>query len=55
MLGKIATWLLYAALFAVLATHDGTDWPLWLFWAGLALALIAGLVYARTALRALRR
>jgi len=41
LLGKTGTWLLYAALAFVMVTHDGTDWPLWLFWAGLALALFA--------------
>jgi CDP-diacylglycerol--glycerol-3-phosphate 3-phosphatidyltransferase len=45
-LGKVATWLLYASLFAVLITNDGTSWPLWLFWSGLALAVVAGLLYA---------
>ncbi|HZT17359.1 MAG TPA: CDP-alcohol phosphatidyltransferase family protein [Gaiellaceae bacterium] len=41
LLGKAGTWLLYAALAFVMVTHDGTDWPLWLFWTGLALALVA--------------
>jgi CDP-diacylglycerol--glycerol-3-phosphate 3-phosphatidyltransferase len=45
-LGKAATWVLYAALFAVLATGLGTDWPLWLFWTGVALAVAAGALYA---------
>jgi CDP-diacylglycerol--glycerol-3-phosphate 3-phosphatidyltransferase len=48
-LGKVATWLLYAALFAVLITNDGAQWPLWLFWSGLALAVVAGLLYAVSA------
>jgi CDP-diacylglycerol--glycerol-3-phosphate 3-phosphatidyltransferase len=39
--GKVATWLLYAALGFVLVTHDGTGWPLWVFWTGLVLALVA--------------
>jgi CDP-diacylglycerol--glycerol-3-phosphate 3-phosphatidyltransferase len=39
--GKAATWLLYASLALVMVTHDGTDWPLWIFWAGVALAAIA--------------
>jgi CDP-diacylglycerol--glycerol-3-phosphate 3-phosphatidyltransferase len=46
LLGKAATWVLYAALAAVLVTEPGTDWPLWLFWSGVALALAAGVVYA---------
>jgi cardiolipin synthase (CMP-forming) len=40
-LGKAATWVLYASLALTMVTHEGTDWPLWLFWAGVALALIA--------------
>lgn len=51
-LGKLATWVLYAALFAILATRDATEWPLWLFWAGLALAVAAGVMYVASALRA---
>jgi CDP-diacylglycerol--glycerol-3-phosphate 3-phosphatidyltransferase len=44
-LGKVATWGLYAALALTLATTAGTDWPLWLFWAALALAVVAGVQY----------
>ena len=40
-LGKAATWLLYASLGFIMVTHDGTSWPLWLFWTGLALAFIS--------------
>jgi CDP-diacylglycerol--glycerol-3-phosphate 3-phosphatidyltransferase len=54
-LGKAATWLLYAAIFAVLITHDGDRWPLWLFWTGLALAVVAGVGYGLSALRGARR
>ena len=36
--GKAATWLLYASLGFIMVTRAGTDWPLWLFWAGFALA-----------------
>jgi CDP-diacylglycerol--glycerol-3-phosphate 3-phosphatidyltransferase len=39
--GKAATWLLYASLALVMVTHEGTDWPLWIFWAGVALAAVA--------------
>ena len=39
LIGKTATWLLYASLGFVMVTHDGTMWPLWIFWAGFALAL----------------
>ena len=46
VVGKAATWLLYAALAFVMVTHESTDWPRWIFWAGLALALasLAGYV-----------
>jgi len=53
-LGKLATWVLYASLVFVMLTADGIDWPLWLFWGGLILALLAGVQYAVTA-RAVRR
>ena len=39
--GKAATWLLYASLAFVMCTSKGTDWPLWIFWAGVVLAAIA--------------
>jgi len=53
-LGKLATWVLYASLVFVMITHAGTDWPRWLFWIGLALALAVGAQYAYTALRGAR-
>jgi CDP-diacylglycerol--glycerol-3-phosphate 3-phosphatidyltransferase len=53
-LGKAATWILYASLVAVLATPAGTDWPLFLFWAGLGLAVVAGVQYVAAVLRTLR-
>jgi len=53
--GKAATWGLYASLAFVLATRDGTDWPLWLFWASVGLALAAGGVYATAVWKAVRR
>jgi CDP-diacylglycerol--glycerol-3-phosphate 3-phosphatidyltransferase len=52
-LGKLATWVLYAALCFVVVTAEGTTWPQVLVWIGVALALAAGLQYvvrARTAL-----
>jgi CDP-diacylglycerol--glycerol-3-phosphate 3-phosphatidyltransferase len=52
--GKAATWLLYAALALVMVTHEGTDWPLWIFWAGVALAGVALLGYLRKAKREVR-
>ena len=39
--GKVATWLLYAALAFVMVTRAGAEWPLWLFWAGLAFAVLS--------------
>ena len=52
-LGKTATWVLYASLFFVLLTKQGADWPLGVFWAGLALAVAAGVLYVRTVWRTL--
>jgi CDP-diacylglycerol--glycerol-3-phosphate 3-phosphatidyltransferase len=45
-LGKVATWVLYAALSFVLVTAEGTTWPLVLVWIGIGLALAAGVQYA---------
>src|SRR5919109_113072 len=53
-LGKAATWVLYCALVFVLLTDESASWPLWLFWAGLGLALVAGIQYAATAIRGAR-
>jgi CDP-diacylglycerol--glycerol-3-phosphate 3-phosphatidyltransferase len=47
--GKAATWVLYAAIFFRIVTHPATQWPLVLFWVGIALALVAGALYVRTA------
>ena len=41
-LGKLATWVLYAALGFVLVTEEGTTWPLVLLWIGIALSIGAG-------------
>jgi cardiolipin synthase len=51
LVGKTATWLLYASLGFVMVTHDGTTWPLWIFWTGFALALVALGEYALKARR----
>jgi CDP-diacylglycerol--glycerol-3-phosphate 3-phosphatidyltransferase len=51
LLGKAATWLLYAALALTMVTRAGTDWPLWLFWGGVALALVAAAQYMAKARR----
>ena len=54
IVGKAATWLLYAGLGFVLATHKGTTWPLWIFWIGIALALVAFALYLRSAWKVVR-
>lgn len=54
-LGKAATWVLYASIAFILVTDPGTDWPLWLFWCGVALALAAGILYGVTVWRTIRR
>jgi CDP-diacylglycerol--glycerol-3-phosphate 3-phosphatidyltransferase len=51
LLGKAATWLLYAALAFVMVTHKSADWPRWIFWTGLALAFAALAEYAIKAKR----
>jgi CDP-diacylglycerol--glycerol-3-phosphate 3-phosphatidyltransferase len=53
-LGKAATWVLYAAVGFVLVTHDGTSWPLWVFWIGLGMAVGAAVLYVGSAWRAIR-
>ncbi len=55
VVGKTATWLLYAGIGLLIVTHRGTQWPYWIFWPGLALAVVAGAVYAVTAWREVRR
>jgi len=50
-LGRLATWILYAALALMLATSESTDLPVVLFWIGLALSLVAGAAYVLGALR----
>ncbi len=55
VVGKAATWVLYAAIFFRTVTHPSTAWPVDLFWAGLALALAAGVFYIAAARRELRR
>ena len=53
--GKAATWVLYAAIFFRIVTHEATQWPLYLFWAGIVLAVVAAVFYIRTARKELRR
>jgi CDP-diacylglycerol--glycerol-3-phosphate 3-phosphatidyltransferase len=52
--GKAATWLLYASLAFVMVTPEGTDWPLWIFWAGVGLAVVALVGYLLKARREVR-
>jgi CDP-diacylglycerol---glycerol-3-phosphate 3-phosphatidyltransferase len=54
LVGKAATWLLYASLAFVMVTAEGTDWPLWIFWTGVALALVSLVGYGWKALREVR-
>ena len=51
LLGKAATWALYLAIGCRIVTHDHTSWPLWLFWIGLAAAVVAAMFYVRDAWR----
>ena len=55
VLGKAATWLLYAGVAFRIVTHDATQWPLVLFWTGLGLAVVAAMLYAQTAWKELHR
>jgi phosphatidylglycerophosphate synthase len=54
-LGKASTWVLYAAIVGVIASDEGTAWPLWLFWAGVGLAVVAAAFYMLRALRTVER
>ena len=51
MLGKIATWLLYLSVGILTVVGHRTEWPLWLFWLGLGLALLAAAQYVAAARR----
>ena len=44
----------WPALALMLATEEGTDFPLALFWIGLVLALVAGVAYVAVVLRSRR-
>jgi CDP-diacylglycerol--glycerol-3-phosphate 3-phosphatidyltransferase len=55
IVGKTATWLLYAGVAFLIVTHRSTDWPYWIFWAGLVLAVVAAVVYVFGAWREVRR
>src|SRR5215213_7311075 len=45
LLGKVATWLLYASLGFIMVTDKGTAWPRALFWIGFGCAIAAILAY----------
>lgn len=51
VVGKAATWLLYAGIGFRIVTHDHTSWPLWVFWAGVGAAVVAAMFYVRDARR----
>jgi CDP-diacylglycerol--glycerol-3-phosphate 3-phosphatidyltransferase len=55
VIGKAATWLLYAGIGFLLVTDKSTRWPYWIFWAGVLLAVAAGVLYAVAAWRETRR
>jgi CDP-diacylglycerol---glycerol-3-phosphate 3-phosphatidyltransferase len=55
LIGKAATWLLYAGIGFLIVTEPSTRWPGWIFWTGLVLAVVAAVVYAYGAWRGMRR
>lgn len=55
VVGKAATWCLYAAIGFSIVTADSTRWPIWLFWIGLCGALVAAMFYVRDAWKEIRR
>jgi CDP-diacylglycerol--glycerol-3-phosphate 3-phosphatidyltransferase len=52
--GKAATWLLYASLGFLMVTRADADWPLWIFWTGVALAAVSLVGYLLKARREVR-
>jgi CDP-diacylglycerol--glycerol-3-phosphate 3-phosphatidyltransferase len=53
--GKAATWLLYFGIGFLLVTTRSTHWPYAVFWTGLALAVVAGILYGVSAWKESRR
>ena len=51
LLGKLATWLLFLGVGCSIVTHPSTQWPLWIFWTGFALAIVSLVLYGRKARR----
>jgi CDP-diacylglycerol--glycerol-3-phosphate 3-phosphatidyltransferase len=54
-LGKLATWILYTGIGFLVAARWSPNWPLWLFWIGLGVALAAAALYVASAWRAVKR
>ena len=54
LLGKAATWLLYASLGFTMVTDNGTVWPRVIFWIGFTCAIAALLGYLWKARREVR-
>ncbi|MBA3787855.1 MAG: CDP-diacylglycerol--glycerol-3-phosphate 3-phosphatidyltransferase [Actinobacteria bacterium] len=55
LMGKVATWLLYLSVGILTVVGHETEWPLWLFWVALGLALLAAAQYVVTARREVER
>jgi CDP-diacylglycerol--glycerol-3-phosphate 3-phosphatidyltransferase len=55
VVGKAATWVLYAAIGFRIVTHDATRWPLDVFWVGVGLAVVAAMFYVARARKELLR
>jgi cardiolipin synthase (CMP-forming) len=55
LLGKAATSILYAGVAFLLVTVPGTQWPLWLFWTGLGMAIAAAVLYVSSAWGTIRK
>jgi len=55
VLGKAATWVLYAGIGFRIGFADNEAWPLWLFWTGLGLSVLAAMFYARDGWREVKR
>jgi CDP-diacylglycerol--glycerol-3-phosphate 3-phosphatidyltransferase len=47
VLGKAATWLLFFGIGFAIVTSSSTDWPVWIFWIGFALAIASLVLYGR--------
>jgi CDP-diacylglycerol---glycerol-3-phosphate 3-phosphatidyltransferase len=54
-LGKAATWVLYAGIGFRIGFAENEAWPLWLFWIGLGLSVLAGMFYVRDGWKEMKR